>query len=125
MPGWCPCPCVCAVCVHPDLTNKVFVHRFSSLASTAAASRLVAVLDALQTYNDYTADFFVTVTSLSFPAGTAQLAFQYCTRGTPALSPYVLPRLLVPVAVGAPGFVQVPPASCPLARRRAVWVCWV
>ncbi len=101
------CVGACVGVLMPDLSNKVFVHRFTSLAASASASRLVAVLDALQTYNDFTADFYATVASLSFPAGAAQLAFQFCARGTPTLAPYVQPRLLVPLNVGFAGFVQV------------------
>jgi hypothetical protein len=79
----------------------VFVHRFTS---AAIGGRLVAVLGAGQTFNDYSADFFVNVGALT--ADTAALTFNYCVRQPAAIAAVNQPQQF-PVNPSAPGYSSV------------------
>ncbi len=102
-----PLFCMSCLCTHPHhphvpgLASKVYVHRFTS---PSVGGRLVAVLSPGQTFNDYTADFFVTVGSIT--ADTASLTFNYCNRQPSGVIAVQRPQQL-PVSPGTLGFSRV------------------
>ncbi len=78
----------------------MYVHRYNT---TAKISVLVARLSLGQTFNDFNADFFVTVAALDEVAGTARLSMAFCTRRTPTAGA-AMPSPLSIVTPGAPEF---------------------
>jgi hypothetical protein len=101
--------------------NRVFVHRYNT---TMGLTNLVSILNTNQTYNDFSADFYVTVVSMA--QGVARLAFKSCSRAPPSIQMTTPPQIqLTPSLTDVSGFMRVPLTLSVLNNDQYVCLCVV